>query len=64
MRYPRGTVVELTEPINDKYSPKPAGARFKVSFVDGNLQLHGHWLPPEKGSMALIIGVDKFEIVN
>lgn len=29
-RYPKGTIIELTEPINDKYSPKPVGSRFKV----------------------------------
>jgi len=29
-RYPKGTIVELIEPIDDKYSPKPAGSRFKV----------------------------------
>lgn len=33
-RYPKGTIVELTEPIDDKYSPKPAGSRFKVDYID------------------------------
>lgn len=33
-RYPKGTIVELTEPIDDKYSPKPVGSRFKVDYVD------------------------------
>lgn len=32
-RYPKGTIVELTEPIADKYSPKPAGSRFKVAQI-------------------------------
>ena len=34
MRYTRGTVIELTEPLEDPYSSKPAGAKFKVDFVD------------------------------
>ena len=64
MRYPHGTVVELTEPVEDEYTPKPAGARFEVDFIDDQLQMHGTWLPPEKGSLALIIGLDKFEVVH
>lgn len=62
MRYPAGTIVELTEPINDKYTPKPAGARFKVDGIDDALQLHGHWLPPESGSMAILVEEDHFKI--
>ena len=42
MRYTRGTVIELTEPLEDPYSSKPAGAKFKVDFVDDALQLQGH----------------------
>ena len=26
-RYPKGTIVELIEPIDDEYSPKPVGSR-------------------------------------
>lgn len=63
-RYPKGTVIELTEPINDPYSSKPAGARFEVDCVDDMLQLHGRWLPPESGSMAVIIEKDKFKKVT
>ena len=36
-RYPRGTVVELTQAIDDEYSPKPAGSRFRVEFIDDAL---------------------------
>lgn len=63
-RYPKGTVIELTAPIEDPYSPKPAGARFKVDHVDAALQLQGHWLPPERGSIAVVIEKDKFRTVN
>lgn len=62
--YPRGTVLELTAPLADEFSPKPEGARFQVDYVDDQAQLQGTWLPPEKGSIALIPGVDSFKIVN
>lgn len=63
-RYPHGTVIELTEPIEDPYgSSKPAGSRFKVDFIDDSLQAHGSWLPPERGSIAVIIEEDSFRIV-
>ena len=32
-RYPKGTIIELTEPIDDPYSLKPIGSRFKVESV-------------------------------
>lgn len=42
MRYPCGTVIELTEPIEDRYgSGKPVGSRFRVDYADDALQLHG-----------------------
>ena len=63
MRYPAGTIIELTEPINDQFTPKPIGSRFMVESIDDVLQLHGHWLSPEKGSMAVSIEEDKFKIV-
>lgn len=62
-RYPKGTIIELTEPINDKYSPKPVGSRFKVDYIDDALQLHGVWLSPQSGSIAIIIEQDKFKVV-
>lgn len=62
-RYPEGTIVELTEPIEDRYTPKPMGARFRVDFVDDIFQLHGSWLPPEAGSMAINIEEDSFKII-
>ena len=64
MSYPKGTVVELTEPIDDKYSPKPAGSRLVVDYVDDALQLHGKWLPPARGSIAIVIETDSFKVVK
>ena len=65
MRYPKGTIIELTEAMEDKYcGGKPAGSRFKVDYVDDMLQLHGVWLPPQSGSIAVIIEKDKFKIVS
>ena len=64
MRYTRGTVIELLEPIDDPYTPKPVGARFKVDYVDDGLQLQGHWLPPESGTLAVAIEKDKFKVVR
>lgn len=64
MRYPAGTIVELLAPIDDKYSPKPKGSRFKVEYVDDILQLHGRWLEPQSGSLAISIEEDRFKIVT
>lgn len=63
MRYPKGTIVELTAPIIDPYTPKVTGSKFVVDHVDDALQLHGKWLPPAKGSMAISIEEDSFKIV-
>ena len=59
-RYPKGTVLELTAPISDPYSPKPVGSRMKVEYVDDALRIHGVWLAPASGGIALIIGLDSF----
>lgn len=61
--FPKGTIIELIEPIDDLYSPKPAGARFKVSEIDDQFQLQGLWLPPESGSLAVDIEHDKYKRV-
>ena len=64
MRYPEGIIVELEEPIIDTYgNNKPAGARFKVSFIDDMGSMHGNWLAPQSGTLAIIIEHDKFKIV-
>ena len=62
--YPKGTVLELTESMDDPYSPKPIGSKFMVSFIDDALNIHGSWLPPCRGSISIIIGVDKFKIAD
>lgn len=65
MRYPKGTIIELTEPMEDRYGGgKPAGSRFRVDYVDDALQLHGVWLPPQSGSLAVIIEHDKFKVIS
>lgn len=64
-RYPHGTIIELTTPIIDPYGgSKPKGSRFKVDFVDDALNLHGSWLPPQKGSLSIIIEHDSFKVVE
>ena len=46
------------------YVSKPIGARYEVDFVDDGLQLQGRWLPPEHGTIAILIEEDSFKIVN
>ena len=61
-RYPKGTKLKLTAPINDKYTPKNIGDIFTVSYADDYMQLHGSWTGG--GSMAIIVGQDSFEVVK
>lgn len=64
-RYPHGTIVELTEAIEDNFTRSiPSGSRFEVDYVDDMCQLQGRWLPPQSGTLAIIIGHDQFRIVN
>lgn len=60
MRYPQGTFLRITKPIDDPYTPKEVGDIFKVDHIDDKLQIHGSW--KNGGSMAIIIGVDEFEV--
>lgn len=62
--YQKGVVLELTEALEDPYSPKPVGARFVVDYVDDAMNIHGSWVNPESGCLSLIVGVDKFRIVE
>lgn len=64
LRYARGTIIELTEPIDDPYNPKPTGSQMKVEYIDDIGQIHGNWLPPQSGSLAIIIGKDSFRVVT
>lgn len=62
--YQKGVVLELTEALEDPYSPKPKGARFLVEYVDDGFNIHGSWQEPASGGLCLIVGVDKFRIVE
>ena len=61
LRYPSGTKLKLTSPIDDPYSPKKAGDILTVDHIDDAGQVHGSWT--SGGSLAIIIGVDEFEVV-
>ena len=61
MRYPKGSKLRIIKPIDDPYSPKKAGDILNVEYIDDACQVHGHW--DSGGSLAIIIGVDEFEIV-
>ena len=63
--YSKGTVVELTTPIEDNYGASiPVGSRFQIDLVDAMCQLQGKWLPPQSGKLPIIIGHDSFKIVS
>ena len=57
-----GRTVELTEALDDPYTPKPVGARFHVTGIDDEFQLHGSW--ESGGSMALLVEHDHFKVVE
>ena len=62
MRYPSGTKLRLTSPIQDPYNPKSVGDIMTVDYIDDACQIHGSW--ESGGSIAIIIEKDDFEIVN
>lgn len=62
-RYPKGTILKLTAPVEDLFTPKEKGERFQVEYIDDALQIHGKWLD-SGGSMALVIGVDCFNVIK
>lgn len=57
-----GKVIEMTEVINDPYTPKAVGSKFYVESVDDIFQLHGYWL--NGGSMAVDAENDKYRVVE
>lgn len=62
-RYPKGSVLRLTKPIDDPYTPKKIGDEFISSgIVDSELQLMGYWR--SGGSMALRLEDDSYELVT
>lgn len=62
IKYPRGTKLRLTEAIEDKFTPKKVGDIFIVDYIDDAGQIHGVW--QSGGSIAIIIGLDSFEVVT
>ena len=60
--YPKGSKLELLSDLDDPYTPKLAGDIFTVDMVDDAGNIHGSWA--SGGSLSLIIGVDKFRLVN
>ena len=59
-KYPPGTILKLVE-MDDIQAP-PVGMTCVVDHIDDSGQIHVRW---ESGSgLALIEGVDKFEIVK
>lgn len=50
-----GRTIELIAPIDNKWSPKPIGARFHIESIDDMIDAHGYWLPPQSGSLAVCI---------
>lgn len=61
-KYPKGTRLRLLMGISDPFSPKAAGEIMMVSFVDDAGQIHGTW--DSGGSLALIAGLDAFEVAD
>ena len=58
----KGKRLRLTSYLDDRYTPKQVGDIFLCSGADDNNQLHGSW--ESGGFMALIVGVDSFEIIE
>lgn len=62
MMYPIGTRLKLTKALDDIYSPKNVGDILTVKYIDDMANIHGTW--DSGGSIALISGVDSFEVVT
>lgn len=60
MRYPKGSKLRITKPIDDPYTPKEVGDIFTVDYIDDAGNIHGRW--ESGGGISLIIGVDEFEV--
>lgn len=56
----KGTIVVLDAPIMDRSSPKAAGDRFLLKFIDDMGQLHGSWF--SGGSLAISYEEDCFHV--
>ena len=60
--YPAGTKLRLTKEIDDPYTPKDVGDIFTVDYIDDIGNIHGNW--ESGGTMALVSGVDSYEIIT
>ena len=61
-KYLQGTKLRLTKPIDDPFTPKKVGDILTVNCIDDAGQIHGVW--QSGGSIAIIIGLDSFEVVT
>lgn len=63
--YPKGTIIELTAPIEDLYGFITEGSRFQVDYIDDLFQLQGKWLEYQDwgADLPVAIEVDRFKIV-
>lgn len=60
-RYPAGTRIRLIH-MADDIAPVPSGTIGSVAIIDDAGNIHMNW---ENGrSLALIEGVDEFEVIN
>lgn len=60
--YKEGMRLRLTADLVDRYSGKKAGEEGTVTIVDDIGQIHMKW--DNGGSLAIVPGVDSFEIVE
>lgn len=57
--YPKGTRLELLEPLDDKYSKLKAGDKGTVRGVDDAGHILMSW--DSGGTLSLLVDVDKFK---
>ena len=60
-RYPAGTVIRLRH-MEDPYAPVPPGTVGEVALIDDAGNIHMKW--QNGSSLALIEGVDDFEVIS
>ncbi len=60
-QYPAGTFIRLKH-MEDPYAPVPPGTVGEVALIDDDGNIHMKW--QNGSSLALIEGVDDFEIIS